>query len=148
MAESATVRVKGPRWDTRRSRASQPGRSGYIGILPRDGLRPKIPQKLAGARIDPPPSLPTASGPSPEATAAPAPPLEPAGVLLGSHGLRVTPQSGLSVTDLYPNSHVAVFPSTMAPAALSLSTTTSSWSGTKCSCIFEPKVVRIPRVKI
>ena len=33
-----------------------------------------MPQKLAGIRIDPAPSVPTASGPSPAATAAPEPP--------------------------------------------------------------------------
>jgi succinate dehydrogenase / fumarate reductase cytochrome b subunit len=54
------------------------------------------------------------------------PALEPAGVISRFQGLRVMPQSGLSVTALYPNSQVAVFPRRMAPAALSLSTTTSS----------------------
>ena len=42
-------------------------------------------------RIDPPPSLPWASGNMPAATAAAAPPLDPPGVRVGSHGLRVIP---------------------------------------------------------
>ena len=46
------------------------------------------------------------------------------------------------------NSGVLVFPSTIAPAARSRSTQMESSSGTSCSRIFEPNVVRIPRVKM
>ena len=81
-------------------------------------------------RMEPPPSVPTASGPRPAATAAPAPPLEPPGVRAGFHGLRVMPKSGLSVTALWPNSGVVVLPTMMAPAPLSRSTQTESSSGT------------------
>jgi hypothetical protein len=52
-------------------------------------------------RIEPAPSVPSASGPSPAATAAPAPPEEPPGVLLRSQGLRVipvSPKSGVKFT--------------------------------------------------
>src|SRR5712664_2671171 len=83
-------------------------------------------------RIEPPPSVPTASGPRPAATAAPAPPLEPPGVSEGFHGLRVMPKRGLSVTPLWPNSGVDVLPIRTAPAPLSRSTHTASSSGT-CS---------------
>ena len=44
-----------------------------------------------------PPSVPSASTPTPAARAATAPPLEPPGVSAGSQGLRVTPVSGLAV---------------------------------------------------
>ncbi len=81
-------------------------------------------------RMEPPPSVPTASGPRPAATAAPAPPLEPPGVSAGFHGLRVMPRSGLSVTALWPNSGVVVLPTMMAPAPLRRSTHTESSSGT------------------
>src|SRR5438309_298159 len=47
-------------------------------------------------RIEPPPSVPSASAPMPDATAAAAPPLEPPGVSAGLQGFRVTPWSGPS----------------------------------------------------
>ncbi len=62
--------------------------SGPSGTRPRDGLRPNRPQKLAGIRIEPPPSLASAAGTTRAATAAAAPPDEPPGVRLGAHGLR------------------------------------------------------------
>src|SRR5215212_2432423 len=48
-----------------------------------------MPQQLAGMRIEPPPSLPNASGPSLDAIAAAAPPLDPPHVFDRSQGLRV-----------------------------------------------------------
>src|SRR3972149_6313945 len=98
-------------------------------------------------RMDPPPSVPRASGPSPAATAAPAPELEPPGVMSGCQGLRVAPKSGLSARLLWPNSGVLVLPRITAPAALSRSTAIASSSGTKSAKMREPPVVTIPRVK-
>ena len=66
-----------------------------IGMRPRLGLRPTSPQQDAGPRTEPPMSEPSANGTQPDATAAPEPPDEPPGVRSGSHGLRVTPHSGL-----------------------------------------------------
>src|SRR5215470_7156941 len=88
-----------------------------------------MPQSADGTRMEPPPSVPTASGPSPAATAAPAPPLEPPAVRDGSHGFRVGPNSRLSVTPLCPNSGVFVLPTVMAPATLRRSTQTVSSAG-------------------
>ena len=98
-------------------------------------------------RMDPPPSVPTASGPRPAATAAPAPPLEPPAVSAGFHGLRVGPKSGLSVTPLCPNSGVLVLPTMMPPAPFRRSTATASSSGTWSAKRREPPVVRMRRVK-
>src|SRR6202161_4471416 len=81
-----------------------------------------MPQKVARFRIEPAPSGPSASGPMPDATAAAAPPLDPPVVRAGSHGLRVTPVSGLSVTPFQPNSGVVVFPSSTAPCSRSRAT--------------------------
>src|SRR5574341_2362443 len=92
-AASRTVRVIGPRCERLHTPAC-----GYTGIRPWEGLRPKIPHQAAGLRIEPPPSVPRASGARPAATAAPAPPEEPPGVWLRLHGLRVTPNTRLSVT--------------------------------------------------
>ena len=54
--------------------------------------------------MEPPPSVPSASGAWPVATAAAAPPDEPPALRERSHGLRVAPKSGLSVSGLWPNS--------------------------------------------
>ena len=68
-------------------------------------------------RIEPPPSVPMASGPRPAATAALAPPLEPPGVRSRFHGLRVGPKSRLWVAPIQPIIGVLVLPSWIAPAA-------------------------------
>ena len=70
-------------------------------------------------RTDPPMSEPSARGTQPAATAAPLPPEEPPGVRSRFHGLRVGPQSGLSVMSVCANSGVVVLPTTMAPARFS-----------------------------
>ncbi len=83
-AASRTVRASGPA-------VPRPTGSPCIGlplIRPRLGLNPTRPQHEAGIRIDPPPSDPCATGTSPAATAAPAPPLEPPAIRVRSHGVR------------------------------------------------------------
>ena len=52
---------------------------GPTGILPREVFKPIKPLKLAGIRIDPPPSLAVTIGTIPAFNAAAAPPLEPPG---------------------------------------------------------------------
>lgn len=81
-----------------------------------DGFRPNRPQNEAGMRIEPPPSLAPAMGTTPAATAAAAPPEEPPGVRVVSQGLRVGPQSWLSVCARRPISGVAVRPKITSPA--------------------------------
>ena len=61
---------------------------------------PTRPQCAAGMRIEPPPSLPRASGQIPAATAAPEPALEPPGVQPRFQGLRVVGKTGLWPTPL------------------------------------------------
>ena len=53
------------------------------------GLTPTRPEKAAGRRIEPPPSLPSARGQTPAATAAAEPALEPPGVKAVFQGFRV-----------------------------------------------------------
>src|SRR5262249_19528942 len=55
-------------------------KSGPSAVRARVGLRPTIPHMLAGNRIEPPMSLPCATGARPAATAAAEPPLEPPGL--------------------------------------------------------------------
>ena len=70
---------------------------GAVVTRPRCGLSPNSPQQALGIRIEPPPSPPRPTGTMPAATAAAVPPLEPPGVRVGSHGLRVIPRETDSV---------------------------------------------------
>ena len=90
--------------------------SGPIGVRPRDGFMPNRPVQAAGMRIDPPPSLAWASGTTPAATAADAPPDDPPDVRVTSHGLRVWPYSVDSVVVVSPNSGLVVCPNMTRPA--------------------------------
>ena len=91
---------------------------------------PKTPAHDAGMRIEPPPSVPTCSGPSPAAAAAEAPPLEPPGVRSRFHGFRVIPKTRLWVAPIQPKVGVFVLPSMMPPAAFNRSTIGASSAGT------------------
>ena len=95
------------------------GDSGNAGTRPNDAFMPGIPQNDDGMRTEPAPSVPTASGPIPAATAAAAPPDEPPGVRPRSHGLRAGPPWRGSVVGRIPNSGSFVVPTTTKPAARS-----------------------------
>jgi hypothetical protein len=138
-AASATVRVSGP-WCVVESLFD----TGHMGTRPYDGLWPTTPQKPAGMRIEPAPSEPWWSGPKPKAAEAAAPELEPPGVMFVFHGLRLMPVSGLSPSAFQPNSGVVVLPTMMAPASRRRRRNGGSWSGTRCSKIFEPNIDRTP----
>jgi hypothetical protein len=75
---------------------SSDGASGIIpsaGSRPWVGLSPQHPQREAGIRMEPPVSVPSASGTTRVVTAAPDPPLEPPVIRPGSHGFRVGPHA-------------------------------------------------------
>ncbi len=72
------------------------------------------------------PSEPSAIAARPAATAAPLPPLLPPGVRSVSHGLRVAPNSSVSVNDQSIISGTVVLPRMTAPASRSLRTTSAS----------------------
>ena len=79
-ATSATVRASGPLVEKPNS-----GKGfGALGTRPTVGRMPTMLLKLPGFLSDPPMSLPSAIGSIPEASAAPAPPLDPPALLLGS----------------------------------------------------------------
>src|ERR671912_106868 len=65
-------------------------------MRPKEVLYPYTPHQAAGMRIDPPPSVPSASGSSPSATAAALPPEEPPVFLAVSKGLRLGANRELS----------------------------------------------------
>ena len=75
IAASSTVAASGPAWSSDQLCGTMPPRP----IRPKVGLSPTQPQRLAGIRIDPPVSEPSAPAQSPAATAAPEPPLDPPG---------------------------------------------------------------------
>ena len=95
----------------------QSGASGPpLGTRPSEGFIVDRPQHEDGMRSEPPPSDPVASGTIPAAMAAALPPDEPPGVWSRFHGLRVGPNTSLSVSAFHPSSGVLVFPSTTQPA--------------------------------
>jgi hypothetical protein len=109
--------------------------------------RPGSPQNAHGIRIEPPPSVPSASGTMPAASAAELPPLDPPGVIRGSQGFLVTPVSALSVTPFQPSSGVVVLPGRTAPERRSAATTGASSShGPAGSIAVEPRSVGQPLV--
>src|SRR5207253_2870686 len=87
-AASSTVLVNGPTTDV--SSYFQWSK-GAFGIRPNDVFNPNAPVKLAGIRIEPPPSLAVTNGKTHAVSAAAEPPLDPPGVCCRFHGERVTP---------------------------------------------------------
>src|SRR5690606_15127891 len=140
-AASSTVRANGPAW----SRLDENATSPYLDTPPYVGLAPTTPQTAAGWRIEPPVSVPTASGAWNDAIDALDPPDEPPGMRSRSHGLRVGPYAEFSVDDPIANSSMLVLPSTTTSAARSRETTVESYGGFQPSRIFEPHVVGTPR---
>ena len=107
-------------------------------------MTPTIPVSAAGWRIDPPVSVPIASGASNAATAAADPPLDPPGVLVKSQGFCVVPYAEFSVDEPIANSSIFVLPRITTPAAFNFATTVESYGGRQPSRIFDPAVVGIP----
>ena len=97
---------------------------------PELGMKPAMPQKDAGPRIDPPVSDPSAQGTRPAATAAPEPLDEPPANRSSAQGLRTGGQGRSKEGPPCANSCVASLPSSSAPAALSRVTIAASRCGT------------------
>ena len=85
-----------------------------------------MPVTAAGWRIEPPVSVPIASGASKAATAAAEPPPEPPGIRVRSQGLWVGPKAKFSVEEPIANSSMFVLPRMTTPAARSRLTTVAS----------------------
>src|SRR5207248_3292813 len=95
-------------------------------MRPKLGFSPTRPVNAAGMRVEPPPSDAVQNGTTPAATAAADPPLDPPGVRVGSHGLRVVPHALVWVKQTVPNSGAAVLPTGTPPAARMRATCTES----------------------
>jgi hypothetical protein len=89
-------------------------------------LTPTVPVTDAGWRIEPPVSVPIASGASNAASEADEPPPEPPGTRSRSHGLWVTPYAEFSVEEPIANSSMLVLPRMTMPASSSLRVTVAS----------------------
>src|SRR5205809_7451859 len=96
--------------------------------------------------MEPPVSLPIATGAKPAATAAALPPLDPPGTRVTSRGLRVGPNALFSVLEPIANSSRLVLPTVIAPAAPRRSTTVALYGGFQPWRIFDEHVVGTPRV--
>src|SRR5277367_4728295 len=99
-------------------------------MRPGVGFNPQMPQKCAGTRTDPPPSLPTPPIEQPEAIAAASPPLEPPLDRAKFQGLLVLPLRELLVSYAIKYSGVFVLPRIIAPAARRRATSGASCCGT------------------
>ena len=75
--KSATVLAIGPTTPSQLNAPAPGGKWPVAGMRPGVGFNPQIPEKCAGVRMEPPPSLPTPPMEQPEAIAAASPPLEP-----------------------------------------------------------------------
>ena len=140
---SRTLRVNVPTVSSEDANAISP----YRLISPYVGLNPTTPDSDAGCRTEPPVSVPSAQTASPAATAAALPPLEPPGTIDRSHGLCTGPNAEFSFDEPIANSSQLVLPSSTAPSAFRRSHGVQSNGGTYVSRIFEPQVVRTPRVE-
>ena len=88
--QSSTERANGPIVSSVRDN----GNTSRLSIRPSVGLKPTIPQKAAGARIEPPVSEPIAQGARPAATATADPEEDPPEMrgVFGSRGLMGLPK--------------------------------------------------------
>jgi hypothetical protein len=89
-------------------------------------LTPTVAVSAAGWRIEPPVSVPMASGAWNAASAAALPPPEPPGTRSMFHGLRVGPYAEFSVELPIANSSMLVLPRIGIPAARSRAVTVAS----------------------
>src|SRR3954452_11900120 len=102
---------------------------------------PTRPVTAAGWRIEPPVSVPVASGASYAATAADEAPEDPPGIRVRSHGLCVVPNALFSVEEPAANSPMLVLPRMTMPAARSRAGTVASYGGRQPARILEEQVV-------
>jgi hypothetical protein len=90
------------------------------------GFAPTVPVTAPGWRIEPPVSVPMASGASYAISEAALPPPEPPGIRVRSHGLYVGPYAEYSVDEPIANSSRLVLPRITSPALRSRCTRVAS----------------------
>src|SRR2546429_3036477 len=100
---SSTWRVIGPSLSSDQQSVMAPVR----GTRPYVGRNPVIPQRIAGATMLPPVSLPMANPTNPADVAAPGPALEPDAPSSSSHGFMVCPPNQISLSASAPKLNLA-----------------------------------------
>src|SRR5215472_4224309 len=95
---SPMVRAMGPTTPIQPKAPADEGKCPVAGTRPGVGFNPQMPQKWAGTRMEPPPSLPTPPIEQPAAMAAASPPLDPPDEYARFHGLLVFPVRRLLVS--------------------------------------------------
>ena len=130
----------GPTWSSVQDTPKTPSR----GTSPNVGFSPLTPQYDAGTRMDPPVSLPSATGKSPAARPAADPDELPPAQRPGALGLR-TPSPDSSPK---ANSGVVVLARITAPASRSRATTVASADGTRPANSGDPAAVHNPAVSM
>src|SRR3984957_11382803 len=138
-APSSTPRVIGPSLSSDQHNVIAPVR----GTRPNVGRSPVTPQRIDGATMLPPVSLPIANPTKPAAVAAPGPALEPDDPSSSSHGFIVCPPNQISFSASAPK---LSFATSTAPASCSRFTPAASFSGTRSRNGSAPHVVAIPAV--
>src|SRR5438874_9891879 len=119
---SSTLRVIGPSLSSDQQSVIAPVR----GTRPNVGRSPVTPQRIAGATMLPPVSLPIENPTSPAAVAEPGPALDPDAPSSSNHGFIVCPPNQMSLSASAPKLN---FATSTAPASLSLFTTAESTVG-------------------
>ena len=121
---SSTLRVIGPSLSSDQQSVIAPVR----GTRPNVGRSPVTPQRIAGATMLPPVSLPIEKPTSPAAVAAPGPALDPDAPSSSSHGFIVWPPNQMSLSASAPRLSFAM---STAPASFRRCTTAESAAGTR-----------------
>jgi hypothetical protein len=121
---SSTLRVIGPSLSSDQQSVIAPVR----GTRPYVGRNPVTPQRIEGATMLPPVSLPMEKPTSPAAVAAPGPALDPDAPSSSSHGFIVCPPNQMSLSASAPRLNLAI---STAPASFSRCTTAASAVGTR-----------------
>ncbi len=110
------------------------------------GIRPVMPQRDAGTRIEPPVSVPMLAGTMPAAIAAAEPLEEPPVTRVRFQGFRGGGQGRSNDGPPWANSKSASLPISSAPASCSFRVTAASRAGTLSASTLECAVVGMPAV--
>src|SRR5882724_3600694 len=136
---SSTPRVIGPSLSSDQQSVIAPVR----GTRPYVGRKPVTPQRMLGATMLPPVSLPTETPTKPAAVAAPGPALDPEDPSSSNQGFIVWPPNQISFSANAPRLSLAT---STAPASCSRRTTVASAAGLRFLNGSAPYVVAMPAV--
>ena len=134
------MRTSGPTLSAEKESGITPKRDTRVCVA----FSPVTPQMVAGRRMEPPVSLPSAAAKKRAATPAPEPEEEPPVQYAGFHGLWQWPKCALWPVGFCANSAMLSVPMSIAPAASSRRSTVAVAFGTKSRRMREPQVLTLP----